>query len=221
MGEQLRIFEYFRPTRRLCHRAGYIENFQETGEGSCPGIFFFTFFFSVFPLATSRVERMRIEAKARKSKQKNKLNPFRNTGNRPLRQSSVRGPFIFFFSVFSLVTSRVGRMRIVAKGKKCEKKVNFNPFRNSGNSPFRRTSERSWPLHFFLFFPSAFPLYTSRVGRMRIEAKGQKCEKRINYICFETREIVPCATQVSIRVQVIFFSLFFPASYFTRAKDAN
>ena len=119
--------------------------------------FFFTFFFTVFPLATSRVERMRIEAKARKSKQKNKLNPFRNTGNRSLRQSSERSRSVyFFFLCFPASYFTRGRMRIEAKEKKREKKNKFNPFRNTGNRPLRRTCERSRLVFFSVCFPASF-----------------------------------------------------------------
>ena len=103
---------HFRPARCLCHRAGYIENLQEAGEASCPGIFFF---------------------------------------------------FTFFFSIF--------------------------------------------------------PLFTSRLGVMRIQAMGKKSEKK-NKVCVDTRGIVLCPGLASVRAKYIFFSLCFPASFFTRGKDA-
>ena len=86
--------------------------------------FFFTFFFTVFPLATSRVERMRIEAKARKSKQKNKLNPFRNTGNRPLLRSSERSRSVYFFFLCFLASYFTrGENANCSEGKEMRKKV--------------------------------------------------------------------------------------------------
>ena len=61
-------------------------------------------------------------------------------------------------------------MRIVAKGKKSEKMIKLYPFRNLGNRAMHRTSDRSPPVFFF----SAIPLVTSRVGSLRIEAK-ERC----------------------------------------------
>ena len=134
-----------RPARRLGQRAGYIENLQETGEGLCPGIFFF---------------------------------------------------FFYFFSLFSLYFRR-GKDAYWSKGKEKRKRDKLYRLRNSGNRPWRQSGERSRPVYFFF---SVFPLVTSRVGRMRIEAK-----KRINYICFQTREIVPCDGLASVWAQVIYF----------------
>ena len=88
-------------------------------------------------------------------------------------------------------------MRIEAKGKKSEKGINYIGFETREIVPGGRVVSVRVQ---FIFFFSVFPLVTSRVGRMRIEAK-----KRINYICFQTREIVPCDGLASVWAQVIYF----------------
>ena len=132
-------------------------------------IFFFLLFFSVFPLLHAWEE---CELKRREGKANNRVNYIR-FGTREIvlcaELASVRVQVIFFLSVFPLVTSCVGRMRIEAKGRKSEKKNKLYPFRNLGNRAMHRTSDRSPPVLFF----SAIPLVISRVGSLRIEAKGR------------------------------------------------
>ena len=95
---------------------------------------------------------MRIEAKGKKSEKGINYIGFETREIVPGgRVVSVRVQFIFFFSVFPLVTSRLGGMQSEANGKKSEKK-NLYQFRNSGNRPLRRTSDRSRPVYFVFFF---------------------------------------------------------------------
>ena len=163
---------HFRPACRLCHRAGYIENLQETGEGLCPGIFFFFFyFFSLFSLYFRRGKDANW-SKGKEKRKRDKLYRLRNSGNRPWRQSGERSrPVYFFFLCFPASYFTRGK-----NANWSEEKNKLYLFSNSGNRPLRRISERLGPGYLLSFFFLTAIYFT--LGRDANWSEGKEKRKK-------------------------------------------
>ena len=82
----------------------------------------------------------------KKTKNRNKLHPRRNSENCPSRQTSERSRTVLFIS---RVISFNGKKRIERNRGKTKDRCKLHPRRNSGDFPSRQTSERSRSVPFF------------------------------------------------------------------------